>query len=145
MADANHGVFGADRSIHVRVIQPSSGGSLLAGAYTITLGSQAVDGGFGCFWGFVPAVQFYQLTPGNALQEWQWNGSTLQNVGCGGFMIDPGDGTVSETTLGDGWTIISTSGGYTVRDNRTGNYLSSDSGILDMSNTAGGWTFTPLQ
>jgi chitodextrinase len=121
----------------------TGGVGLTSGTYLITSGSQAVDGGFG-YWGDVPAVQIYPTAASNPFQQWQWNGSALQNVGFSGeFMVDAGNGTVSESTSGDTWSATAANGGYTVKNSRTGKYLSLNSGVLAMSGTASVWTFTP--
>jgi hypothetical protein len=120
-----------------------SAGSLVSGTYAITFGNSAVDGGYGAN-GATPAVQFYQTTSANPMQSWNWNGSTFQNVGYAGhYMADAGNGTISEPPAGDTWSPVLVSGGYTIRNNRTGNYLSNVSGTLSMSKTATVWTITP--
>ena len=122
--------------------QTSGGGGLPSATYTITAGSKAVDGGWG-YNGASPAVQFYTTTAGNSYQSWIWNGSTLQNVGWSGhYMTDGGSGTVSESTTADTWVAVSGSGGYTLRNSRTGNYLANSSGNLSMSGTATIWVLT---
>ena len=114
--------------------------SLSSGTYHLTSGSNSVDGGFG-YWGNTPAVEFWATQSTNGYQKWVWNGSTFANVSYSGYyMADNGDGTVTENTSGDTWTVTTVSGGYTVKDNRTGNYLTDNSGTLAMSGTATTWT-----
>jgi hypothetical protein len=108
---------------------------LSSGTYYLTSVNSAVDGGFG-YHGVSPAVQFYQVSPTNAFQEWTWNGSTLQNLGRPGYyLVDGSFGTVSESTNADNWTVTAANGGYTLMDNRTGNYLTNNNGALAMSAT----------
>ena len=108
--------------------------ALAHGTYVFQSGSVVVDGGFGYF-GNTPAVQFYSPISGNLYQEWTYTSlGTLQNVGYTGyFMTDAGNGTVSEATTGDSWTILLSGSSYAVKNNRTGNYLTNSSGTLVMA------------
>jgi hypothetical protein len=119
------------------------------GTYIISLGGNAVDGGFG-YWGDVPFVQLYPTNSGTG-QQWVWNGSLLGNVlvsgggsvgATGPYMADNGDGTVTENPTGDAWTVSASGTGYTVRNKRTGRYLSVVSNALAMSSTHTVWTIT---
>jgi hypothetical protein len=58
------------------------------------------------------------------------------------YMADNGDGTVTENTSGDAWTVSSSGNGYTVLNNRTGRYLSGVSNVLGMSSTQTSWTIS---
>jgi hypothetical protein len=59
-------------------------------------------------------------------------------------MADNGDGTVTENATGDAWTVSSSGSGYTVRNNRTGQYLSNVSNVLAMSSTHTVWTISAV-
>jgi hypothetical protein len=61
---------------------------------------------------------------------------------AGSYMADNGDGTVTENTRGDAWTISNSGNGYTVLNKRTGRYLSSVSNVLGMSSTQTLWTIS---
>jgi hypothetical protein len=155
MAAANHGFYGADPTIYLWSIQPSDspgqrtgGPGLAPGTYSIGSSGRLVDGGFG-YYGDVPAVQFYEAVADNPMQEWAWNGSTLVNMGFSGrAMVDAGDGTVTEALAGDTWTVVQVGSGYTVRDDRTGNYLTNDNGTLSMAPASGDarqlWSFSSI-
>jgi hypothetical protein len=120
------------------------------GTYIISSGSNSVDGGFG-YYGETPPVQTYPTNSGTG-QQWVWNGSLLSNVlvASGGgvltgpYMADNGDGTVTENATGDAWTVTNTGNGYTVRNNRTGRYLSIVSNDLAMSSLQTAWTISAL-
>jgi hypothetical protein len=121
------------------------------GVYLITSGGNAVDGGFG-YWNVPPYVQLYPTNSGTG-QQWSWNGSTFSNVlvatsgsmgTAGPLLVDAGDGTPTETATGDTWTVSPSGNGYTIRDNRTGNYLSIVSDTLAMSGTQTVWTITAI-
>jgi hypothetical protein len=60
----------------------------------------------------------------------------------GSYMADNGDGTVTENTSGDAWTVSNSGNGYTVLNKRTGRYLSSVSNVLGMSSTQTLWTIS---
>jgi len=131
---------------------PPPAASFPNGTYLITSGGNAVDGGFG-YWGSTPAVQLYP-TNSQGGQQWVWNGSTLSNVPVknpgqytnvsGPFMADAGDGTVTENATGDTWTVSASGNGYTIRDKRTGHYLSIVSNALAMSATQTVWTIAAV-
>jgi hypothetical protein len=115
------------------------------GTYEIENGGDSVDGGFGYFGYSGPQVQLYgTVTPPAALQQWIWNGSTLQNNGWPGhYMTDAGNGTVSELTSGyDTWTATSSGSGWLIQDNRTSNFLSNSGGTLAMSSTETVWALS---
>jgi hypothetical protein len=115
------------------------------GTYEIENGGDSVDGGFGYFGYSGPQVQLYStVTPPAALQQWIWNGSTLQNNGWPGhYMTDAGNGTVSELPSGyDTWTATSSGSGWLIQDNRTANFLSNSGGTLAMSSTETVWTLS---
>jgi hypothetical protein len=94
-------------------------------------------------------VQLYPTNSGTG-QQWVWNGSTFSNVSVsnpgqftnvsGPLMADAGNGTVTENATGDTWTVSPSGNGYTIRDNRTGKYLSIVSNALAMSATQTVWT-----
>ncbi len=118
-----------------------SGCAVPPGTYEISSGGQFVDGGFG-FNGANPAVQFYPEND-NQFQHWVWDGATFLNVGWSGhFMTDGGDGTVEESTAPDTWSVTSSGGAFTIRNNRTGNYLGSNGGTLFMGSAAAIWTIS---
>jgi hypothetical protein len=101
------GVLAMSGTVTVWPITPGSpgSGSLAPGAVTITIGPNAVDGGFGAN-GATPAVRLFQTTSGNPMQSWRWSGSTFENVGYSGhYLADAGNGTVSEPTSGDTWVV----------------------------------------
>ncbi len=115
-----------------------SSGSLSSGTYEIKSGSKAVDGGFGAN-NASPYVQFYGIND-NAYQHWIWNGSTFVNQGWAGhYMADAGNGTITENSSGDSWSVTSSGGGFVVKDNRTGNYLENNGGTLAMGSAATVW------
>jgi hypothetical protein len=123
------------------LVSASSNSPLPNGTYRITSGSTSVDGGFG-FWNDPPPpVQLYS-TVTSPFQHWTWNGSTLLDAGWPGhYMGDAGNGTVSEPTgAPDTWTVTQSGAGWTVKDNRTGNYLTNQAGSLTMSPTQTVWT-----
>jgi hypothetical protein len=103
----------------------------------------------------VPAVQLYP-TNGGTGQQWTWNGSTFSNVivatndggkndgtVAGPFLADAGNGTATENATGDPWTVLPSGTGYTLRDNRTGLYMSVVSNALAMSAAQTVWTIAP--
>ena len=111
---------------------PPGGNPLAAGTYLmIGVSGYAVDGGFG-YWGASPGVQLYPVNA-NPFQQWTFdNSGMLNNGGWAEALIDPGNGTVDESTSGDSWTILSAGGGYTVQNNRTQLYLIDNGGSLTM-------------
>jgi hypothetical protein len=115
------------------------GSPLAAGTYEITSGSQIIDGGFG-YWGATPAVQFYSIN-NNAYQHWTWDGSRFLNNGWAAYMADAGNGTVTENSSGDTWTVTASGSGFVVKNNRTGNYLENNGNILAMGPTPTVWAF----
>jgi hypothetical protein len=124
------------------LVSASSNSPLPNGTYRITSGSTSVDGGFG-FWNDPPPpVQLYS-TVTSPFQHWTWNGSTLLDAGWPGhYMGDAGNGTVLEPTgAPDTWTVTQSGAGWTVKDNRTGNYLANQAGSLRMSSMQTVWTF----
>ncbi len=136
-------------SVNIATPPPPPPITLPNGTYIISLGSNSVDGGFGYF-GIVPFVQLNPTNSGTG-QQWVWNGSLFRNVAVAGggssgasgpYMADNGDGTVTENATGDGWTVSSSGNGYTVRNNRTGRYLSIVSNVLAMSSTQTVWTIS---
>jgi hypothetical protein len=123
------------------LVSASSNSPLPNGTYRITSGSTSVDGGFG-FWNDPPPpVQLYS-TVTSPFQHWTWNGSTLLDAGWPGhYMGDAGNGTVLEPTgAPDTWTVTQSGAGWTVKDNRTGNYLANQAGSLRMSSMQTVWT-----
>jgi hypothetical protein len=118
----------------------SSPDSLAPGTYEISSGSSFADGGFG-YNGATPAVQFYSEND-NLFQHWKWNGSTFANNGWAGYyMADAGNGTVTENTSGDTWTLTASGEGYIVQDGRTGLYLENSGNVLAMGSTPTVWAF----
>jgi hypothetical protein len=122
---------------------------LPSATYIISVGSNSVDGGGGWF-GLVPAVALGATNAGQG-QQWTWNGSTFANVYTaanpggavsGPYMADHGDGTVTQTSPGDTWTVSASGSGYTVRNKRTGLYLSIVANVLAMSSTQTAWTLS---
>ena len=130
---------------------PPPPSNLANGTYTISVGSNMVDGGYG-HQGRVPAVQFYP-TNTDTSSQWTWNGLKFANVwvsadrglAAGPYMADNGDGTVTENATGDTWTVNRSGNGYTVRNNRTGLYLSNVSNVLAMSAAQTVWTISAPQ
>lgn len=117
--------------------------AISSGTYAIEMAGASLDGGFG-FWGGTPAVQLYPTTAGNNYQRWTYTASrSLQNVGFGKYMIDAGNGTVSESTTADTWTILRSGSGFTLRNDRTKNFATNN-GTLAMAGPSNGanqiWT-----
>lgn len=129
------------------IVLPATGGGggspLPAGTYSmIGVSGNAVDGGFG-YWGASPGVQLYPSNPPNPFQQWTYdNSGLLINGGWARAMIDPGNGAVDEAPSGDDWTIQSSGNGYTVKNNRTGRYLSDNGGTLTMGSFGSGAVWT---
>jgi hypothetical protein len=123
---------------------------LANGTYYIALGSNMVDAEYG-HRGTVPPVQFWP-TNTDTSSQWAWNGSTFSNgrisaepgLAAGPYMADNGDGTVTENATGDAWTVNASGSGYTVRNKRTGQYLSVVSNAVAMSSTQTVWTMTAV-
>ena len=134
--------------------------SLVNGTYQFSSGSASIDGGFAC-WGTVPAVEMYPTNNAGG-QYWIWNGSTAEmnlvpNPGTSGcpagtlpFMAShDADNTVTTTAAGDAFTIAQSGTGssVTIKDNRTGKFVSLVTGnqnstglAVGMSTTATVWS-----
>ena len=147
---ANHDIYGTlYPALQAWLISnpgsPPSGG-LADGTYRILNGSKSVDGGFGYF-GDTPPVETYP-TNTSEFQHWIWNGSTLQDAASeypGHYLADNDDSTVSEPAGNpDTWILVQTSTPagivWTIRNVRTGSYLSKVQGALTMSKTQTLWT-----
>ena len=63
-----------------------------------------------------------------------------RGLAAGLYMADNGDATVTENATGDAWTVSGSGSGYTVRNDRTGRYLSIVSNVLAMASTQTVWT-----
>lgn len=115
--------------------------SLPTRSYVLGTGLLALDAAFGCSQsnGQSP-VELYPISGADG-QVWIWNGSTLQSRGmsegaqfcgaspavAGSYLGDQGGNPVL-VAAGDGLTIQSVTGGYTIQNQVTGHYLSGTGG-----------------
>jgi hypothetical protein len=114
-------------------ISPTVNGDLIYGAMLLYGTNPAT---------LAPGAGFTLLDDGSPSTDSVVMGQEYLARNAGSYMADYGDGTVTENTSADAWTISSSGNGYTVLNNRTGRYLSSVSNVLGMSSTQTPWTIS---
>jgi hypothetical protein len=109
------------------------------GTYTISdSAALLVDGGF--YSSGDPTVRLWSLIPNNANQQWSFTavsgGFTMNNVGTGLYSSLNNRGVMIEGPTTDVWTVATSNGGYTIKNNRTGKFLV-DASAQDAAITSG--------
>jgi len=114
-------------------ILPTANGDLIYGAMLFYGTNPAT---------LAPGAGFTLLDDGSPATDAVVMGQQYLVRNAGSYMADNGDGTVTENTNRDAWTVSPGGNGYTVLNKRTGRYLSGVSNVLGMSSTQTVWTIS---
>jgi hypothetical protein len=106
-----------------------------------------IDGGFYIYGD--PTVRLWPFVAGNPSQHWHFGeargGFTMLNLGTGQYASDS-FGKLFESDRKDVWTVTPVPGGYSIKNNRTGRFLTDpavQSGAVTLTRGGSVWQISP--
>ena len=106
-----------------------------------------IDGGFYIYGD--PTVRLWRFVAGNPSQHWHFGeargGFTMLNLGTGQYASDS-FGKLFESDRKDVWTVTLVPGGYSIKNNRTGRFLTDpavQSGAVTLTPGGSVWQISP--